>query len=184
MEEVWKDIPDYEGLYQVSNLGRVKSLDRSITDNNKKRIRKISGKTLKPQLMKTGYSAVHLSNNKHKTLTIHRLVAEAFIPNPENKPQINHIDGNKQNNRVENLEWCTRSENEQHKYKVLNYKGTAFGKYGKNNPLSKPVKCLETGRIFDSLEIAARELNLYSSNISRVCKGERNTTGGYHWKLI
>ena len=100
MTEVWKDVKNYEGLYQISNLGNVKRIS--------------SGKRLKPYNRK-GYIRVALSkDDTTKHIDIHRLVAQAFIPNPENKPEVNHIDGDKSNNEVSNLEWCTRKENMNH----------------------------------------------------------------------
>ena len=161
MEEVWKDIPEYEGLYQVSNLGRVKSLKRE--------------KFLKPNVDAYGYLCVDLYKNKnHNFKRIHRHVAEAFIPNLENKPQINHIDGNKQNNNVNNLEWVTPCENIKHKFDVLGYKQSNC----------KKVLCVESNRVFDSLHDASRILGINFKNISAVCRGKRKTAGGYHWNFI
>ena len=109
--EIWADVPNYEGLYQVSNLGRVKSLDRTV--KSKKGFKTYKGKILKPRRT-TGYEKVLLQTNSKKDLSVHRLVAMAFIANPSNKPQVNHINGYKFDNCICNLEWATRSENVRH----------------------------------------------------------------------
>ena len=105
MEEIWKDIPNYEGLYQISNLGRVKSFPRKGTHTKKERILKFA-KSNKNYLI-----AMLTKHNKRKAKSVHRLVAEAFIPNPNNFPQVNHKDENRHNNCVDNLEWCTNHYN-------------------------------------------------------------------------
>lgn len=127
--EEWRDVPGYEGKYQVSNFGRVKSLARFVLNGNKhwqpERI-------FKKYLNNRGYEELKLykGNREFKNVQLHRLVAQAFIPNPNNYPQINHIDGNPENSRVENLEWCTNSMNTKHAYDTglkdpKNYKGSA-----------------------------------------------------------
>lgn len=115
--EIWKDIKNYEGKYQISNLGNVKSVYRKVNHRyrGKEKTTTIYEKILKKAVNKFGYEYVCLTvNNKGKKLKIHRLVAEAFIPNPLNKKTVNHIDGNKSNNCVDNLEWSTYLENQHH----------------------------------------------------------------------
>lgn len=164
IKEEWLEIAGYDGKYQVSNLGRVKSLF------GKERILKSS--------ISAGYHQVVLcKNGKTKHHTIHRLVAETFIQNPDNLPQVNHKDENKENNCVENLEWCDPKYN-------INY-GTARERTVKNmtGPMkSKPVLCVETGKIYPSLHQAARQTGAHFKNISACCRGKINTSGGYHWK--
>ena len=119
MKEVWKDIKGYEGLYQVSNLGNIKSLSRT-TQGKKYGIHKLKEKILRPSECNKYYQVFLRKNNKSRVHYVHRLVGEAFIDNPNNYTDINHRDGNTHNNNVQNLEWCTRSENIKHSYRDLN----------------------------------------------------------------
>ena len=153
-----KDVKDYEGLYAIDENGNVWSYK--------------SRKYLKPTLAR-GYLKITLyKDGKRKDFYIHRLVAEAFIPNPDNKPQVNHLDENKLNNSVSNLEWATAKENS-------NY-GTRTERSNKKR--SKPVYCMELDRVFDGINQAARELGLNNRHICDCCKGRYKTTGGYHWQ--
>ena len=172
MEEEWRDVVGYEGLYQVSNFGRVKSLPRNGTVN--------MVRILRPNIKKTGYINYALQkNNALKTFLAHRLVAQAFMPNPDNLPQVNHIDGDKTNNRVDNLEWCTQLENIRHRSEVLDVHG--------GSPRKK-VYCAELNRNFNSISEAAKFCGICSSGIRDVCNGigskgeKRVTAGGYHWE--
>lgn len=171
--EQWRDIKGYEGLYEVSSLGRVRSLPKRGGHKNPH--------VLSPNKCRE-YLFVTLCNNyKVKAKDIHRLVAEAFIPNPENKPQVNHIDGNKENNRVKNLEWVTVSENNLHRYRALGYNPT----WHKKKPnYCKKVKCLETNLVFESISDASRKTDTDKSSLIRALTGRYKTANGYHWVLI
>ena len=145
MKEKWRDVKDYDGLYQVSNLGRVRSLNR-IIDISESKLRgeklKRKGVLLKPNKTSQGYYCVKLCkvvNGKsyQKNCRIHRLVATAFIVNSKNKKQVNHTDGNKGNNKVTNLEWCTPSENVLHSIRVLG--NNTHENHGKNILSKKQV---------------------------------------------
>lgn len=132
-KEIWKDIPNYEGLYQASNFGKIKSLDRIRKQFNHKGIAtiKYKGKILKQQIKKnTGYYAVALydNNKKVKLKLVHRLIATTFLENKNNFPVVNHKDGNKKNNNVENLEWCTQSHNVKESYRLGLQKGFHISK--------------------------------------------------------
>ncbi len=156
MEEIWEDIKGYEDLYQVSNLGVCRSL---IDNHGRKRV-----KILSPDITRTNYHQVTLSSNKEgKRHLIHRLVAESFIINHKNKPQVNHINGDKANNCVSNLEWVTRSQNMKHAF----YIGLA------KPPNSKIVLDLSSGIFYDSAKEAAKLLGYNHSTLKSWLNGFR-----------
>lgn len=171
--EIWKDIKDYEGLYQVSNWGRVKSLGNGGTHK--------TSRILKSEKNTRGYLQVQLSKNgKRKWFFIHRLVAEVFLENPENLPQVNHIDEDKTNNRVENLEWC------EHKYN-MNY-GTRNERISKtkiNGKKSKKVLQFtldgEFIREWPSTKEIERQLGFDNSAVCRCCNGKQKSAYGFRW---
>lgn len=182
--ENWKDIKGYEGLYQVSDLGRVRSLERDVYNPRGNVMRHIEEKILVQRINKHGYVRVNLYlNGKIKTISTHRLVAEAFLPNPENKSQINHIDEIKTNNAVSNLEWCNAQYN-------INY-GTRTTRAVKNcrsfklgdSPRAKAVFCEELNKTFDCARRAEEELGICRSCVGKVCRGEVKTAGGFHWRF-
>lgn len=171
MEEIWKDIEGYEGHYQVSTLGRVRNLQ--------------TGRILKPS--KCGgangsrkYHHVLLYQGSHdsrKSVSVHRLVAQAFIPNPDNLTDVNHIDGNGFNNVVSNLEWIKHRDNLIHAYRVLGKK-VAIGE-----SFAKKVIRLEDGKVFNSLKDATKACGHTNSTSITLCvTGKRPTAYGYHWK--
>lgn len=167
--EVWKTCiyngVTYDG-YEVSTEGKVRSLNY-----------RGHGKVqeLKQRKNDRGYLSVILcKNGKTKHCRVNRLVAEVFIPNPNNKPTVNHINEQKDDNRVENLEWATHKEQVHH--------GTYMQRRAKTQ--GKRVLCIETGVIYESTSDASRKTGLSQSNISECCRGIRKTTGGYTWKYI
>jgi hypothetical protein len=184
--QVWKPVKDYELLYEVSSLGHVRSLSRTVTCRyNKTRIHK--GKLLKPIYVK-GYGKINLfKNNIIKQFSIHRLVANAFIPNPKNKPQVNHINGNKADNRVKNLEWCTSSENELHSYNVLGkiggkpYLGKLNGDHSKSIPIIQFT--MDGGKIktWSCAAEVERSLGFNAINIRACALGISKSSNGFKW---
>lgn len=166
MNEIWKSVKGYEGLYEVSNLGRVKSTFRY-------------KKILKPIVGIQGYLYVSLydKNKKIKSKRIHKLVAEAFIPNPDNLPYVNHKDEDVTNNNVKNLEWCTAKYN-------CNY-GTRIQRIAEKN--NKPILQFDLNGTFirewKSITQASKELNNSLDNISSCCLGRRKTSKGYIFKF-
>lgn len=173
MTEIWKPVKNYEGLYEISNYGRIKRL--AYTREIQKQTMTFKDKMLKPIIHQNGYLVVSLSkNNKQKIYSIHRLVAQTFISNPNNYKYINHKDEDKTNNQVDNLEWCDNKYN-------LNY-GTRNERASKS--LGKKIKCVETGIIYNSMTDVERKLKIAHNTISKVCQGKRHTAGGYHWEYV
>ena len=183
--EIWKDVVGFEGLYKVSNKGNVFSVGRRDS-----RGRKCGGRILKPTRTRNGYLKVDLHNNgKRKTKHIHRLVAETFIPNPESLPQINHIDEVKDNNNVENLEWCTSKDNINH--------GTSIERRIKAQ--SKKIRAvnIKTGEVFtfnstaeagrkgfNSGGVSSASRGAYKDSKTKELIGDGHTYRGYRWSYI
>ena len=165
MQEIWKDILGYEGLYQVSNTGKVISYSKNP-----------NGKLLIPYLTK-GYQSVSLTKKPigRKTFLVHRLVAQAFLPNPQNLKEINHKDENKQNNNVCNLEWCTREYN-------MCYKNARFHQGISHGVAVKQILVDVQVATYCSAEFAAKVNNIDESSILKCCNGKRKTAGGYMWE--
>ena len=169
-KEIWEDIPDYEGLYKISNYGRIKSLHnykRNGTD------------ILKPRINKHGYLHIGLRKNKQrKWICLHRLIAKTFIPNPNNLPCINHKDENKLNNSINNLEWCT--------IKYNNCYGTRIKRVVEKNKMRKEILKYDLKGNFmqeyKSISEAGRKNNIIISSISLCCSGKYKQAGGYIWK--
>ena len=182
MQEIWKDIKDYEGLYQVSNLGRVKSLKKTIIRNNNYQ-QTFKEKILKPGLAKNGYLTVMLfKNKKGKTHTIHSLVAKTFLNNGDGYRCINHIDGNKTNNKATNLRWVTNSENIRNENTYNNFKEKVT-QVRKSE--IKPVYQLDNNynviHKFNSADEAANSVGCTASLIRNCCKIKHYKAKGFHW---
>ena len=177
MKEEWRAVPGYEGLYEVSNMGRVRSLDRVIV--NKDGVsRRYSGFLLSTYLNRFGRVLVSLwKNNRIQRLSVHRLVANAFIPNPDNLPEVNHKDENPQNNRVDNLEWCTKMYN-------LTY-GSRLRRISEK--LFVPVIAIDgdgNEYYFPSMKEAGKRTGASKQYISALCRGfgRGERAGGYKWR--
>lgn len=175
MKEIWKDIPGWEGLYQVSNTGKVKSLNYHNTSEEN---------YIKPEKIRRGYLRVGLSkNNKKIRYLVHRLVAEAFIPNPNNYPQVNHKDENPVNNSVDNLEWCDAKYNANYGKRAKRISQTMIDTLPSRKPVimydinDKPI------RTFQSVSEASRFIGAPVGNISACCNSKRHTCLGYKWKF-
>ena len=192
MQEIWKDIKDFEGFYQVSNLGNVRSLDRIVRCNTG--YANIKGKLLKPILHKKGYYKVDLSKEgKSKRYFIHRLVALTFLENKENKEQINHIDGNKKNNCINNLEFCTNYENYIHAKttglidKNLRIQQAINMGIKNRKPIAQFTKDGKFIKKYISIIEASRQTGINNRNISNCLSPNQKrskSAGGYVWKYI
>lgn len=186
--EIWKPVVGYEGLYEVSDLGRVRSLDRDIpmVRGKQRYTLHTKGQIIVPHERRHGYLAVCLygkesKNGRFRQISVHRMVAEAFLPNPSGHKEVNHLDENKQNNVLSNLEWCDRKRN-------TNY-GTAIERRAKkliNGPKAKAVDQLDLNgnyiRTFPSMAEAKRQMGYEQSAICYAIKGKFSQAYGYKWR--
>lgn len=154
----WRPILGFEGKYEASSDGRIRSL--------------LTNRILKPAINQNGYAHVSLCQKDHR---VHRIIASTFIPNPNNLRDVNHKNGIKTDNRAENLEWVSHSENELHKIYKLK----------KSGKLLKPMRrvlCLENGKVYESISAACRDLNIKTNHIGEACQGKISQTCGFHWR--
>lgn len=171
--EEWQPVSGYEGVYEVSNFGQVKSVSTKKPYRNG--FRNAKPRILRPNIINGGYSQVALTRDKkRKHYLVHRLVAEAFVENPNGLPQVNHIDGNKQNNCSANLEWCTAKENMIH--------SSANGFRSDTRAVCQFTKDGKLVRTFYSIKEAARQTGIHYQNISSCLKGSYRSSGGFVWR--
>ncbi len=181
--EIWKDIPGYETYYQVSNLGRIKSLERFARIGNG--YRKVRERIRRTYIAGLGYKMITLkmSGVKSKMHTVHRFVATCFIPNPNNYPEVNHIDGNKLNAKASNLEWVTHSQNQYHAYRIGLKIGSRTGKPATN---CIPVVAIRGSEIieFPNLTKCFKTLKISSATACRIRDTNEITKSGFLIKSI
>lgn len=183
MQEIWKDVPGYEGIYRVSNIGRVKSLRMYAGHYYKYR-----EKILKPKISRHGYEKVTLrKNGNSRDFFIHRLVGECFLDKPNGKCEINHKDTNRKNNVFTNLEWVTHKENQNNPLSVIKQIGKNNHRYRKDNyskTHSYQIICLETKIYYRSIREASRKTGIPFASIQQHLKGRLEHAGGYHWNIV
>lgn len=185
--EIWKPVVGYEGYYEVSDMGRVRSVDHlSKTGIKHSETRLVKGRILKPNMKRSGYLTVDLSRGNHvKTISVHKIVATAFLEKRPEDNQINHINCIKSDNRATNLEWCTAEENRKHASEHHRY----------YSPRKKMVRCKQTGDVFESSYAAAEWVNAnvkhnsglvknIAAKIRSVCTGKQVSAYGYTWEQI
>ena len=174
-DEIWRDIPNFHD-YQASNYGRIRSKERAITQYGHKEYytRNMPSVILKPKPQNSGYLVVWLRRNgRNVACTVHRIIAQTFLFNSFDRAVVNHKDGDKTNNRIDNLEWVTQSDNIKHSYKY---------KLRKPNK-GKQVICESTGQIFKSIKEAAEKTNTNPASIGHCLAGRAKTAGGLIWKM-
>lgn len=170
--EIWKEIPNYDGMYQVSNTGKVRSLSHYTRNNVNGGVRLTRGRILSQYKLPSGYLQVQLSKNESREKKyVHRIVADVFLNNDNDLSDVNHIDGNKENNSVENLEWCTHQDNQIHMVKRRMTKKAI------------PVLCVETGKLYNSMSEAERETGFDRHLIKNSCENGE-VCNGFHWEVI
>lgn len=185
MEEIWKNIPECNDFYQISNYGRVKSISRQIRMGKYVGLRTLPKKILKTFSYPNGYTGVMIRVNGRKYCKLlHRLIATAFIPNPENKQQVNHKNGVKNDNSIGNLEWCSRKENSDHAVNMgLIKTGKDSVSYGRTDN-NKRVVCATLGIEFDSVKDAGVECGISKERVGMICRGQLIHTKGLVFRFI
>lgn len=174
MEEIWKAIPGYEGIYEASNCGRIRSVDRVSVGrwgHNKRRSHILTQTKCHGEYRQVRFS---IDGIKSQPL-VHRLVAQTFIPNPHNLPQVNHKDGDAANNHVDNLEWCTASQNCIHRGRVL-------GKWVGHQ--KQPVRCINNGIVYESSHHAAKALGVRQGSVFLICQKKMRQTHGFSFEFV